>query len=74
MRDQGNYKCYVGGKDDRLLPTFGEIDVALDLRYRKVIYNVSLIYGVAVSGTFLILTLLFKLTHFLLHKYFYSES
>jgi hypothetical protein len=68
MRDRGIYTCYVGGPGDAVVPSSAVIDIAVDRGYRHVIYNLSLIYGFALSGAFLLLTLLFKLTHFLLLK------
>ena len=44
------------------------LDVALDLSYRERQYNMSLIYGLATAGGFLLITLLAKLIFFLLHK------
>jgi hypothetical protein len=68
MRDRGIYTCYVGGDDDLVLPSSAVIDISVDQGYRHVIYNLSLIYGFAFSGAFLLLALLSKLIHFLLHK------
>ena len=47
---------------------FAKLKLGLDHTYRNGIYNLSLIYGFAVCGAFLLITLLFKLIHFLLHK------
>lgn len=64
--DRGSYECFVSTGRNRA--GSARIDLGLDPRYRNDIYNLSLIYGFAVCGAFLLLTLLFKLIHFLLHK------
>ena len=44
------------------------IHLKIDTEYRQTLYRLSLIYGFATAGLFLMITLLAKLIYFLLHK------
>ena len=64
--DRGFYECFVStGKNQA---GYAKMNLTLDHVYRNGIYNLSLIWGFAFAGAFLLLTLLLKLIHFLLHK------
>ena len=43
-------------------------NVLLEPRYRTNLYYLSLVWGFSTAGGFLLLTLFFKLIHFVLHK------
>merc|ERR1712088_411933 len=45
------------------------IHLKIDTEYRQTLYRLSLIYGFATAGLFLMITLLAKLIYFLLHNY-----
>ena len=64
--DRGSYE-YLSYNELALFQSTS-VDIALDLTYRQNLYYVSLIYGFATAGGFLLITLFFKLIHFLLHK------
>ena len=65
--DRGRYECLASDSRSGLYARSNQV-VFLDGEYRQDLYNVSLVYGFATAGGFLLLTLLFKLVHFLLHK------
>ena len=64
--DRGRYECLAYDDLGRFKSTFTTVALVSD--FRTNLYYVSLIYGFATAGGFLLLTLLFKLIHFLLHK------
>ena len=64
--DRGTYE-YLS-YNDLVVFQSTDIDIVLDLTYRQSLYYVSLIYGFATAGGFLLITLFFKLIHFILHK------
>ena len=61
--DRGNYTCQTGHNEEVVTR------LHLDQGYRNYVYYLSLIYGFAVAGAFLLLTLLFKLVYYLLETY-----
>ena len=64
--NRGIYECLA--YSDLLVFQSTAVKIVLNQTYRENLYYVSLIYGFATAGGFLLLTLLFKLIHFLLHK------
>jgi hypothetical protein len=58
--DRGPYTCHVGQNKS------SQSNVHLDPEYRWTIYLISLIYGFATAGAFLLITLLFKFIVFVL--------
>ena len=64
--DRGTYE-YLS-YNDLVVFQSTDIDIVLDLTYRQSLYYVSLIYGFATAGGFLLITLFLKLIHFILHK------
>lgn len=60
--DRGRYECITHNSSSI-------IKLALHGGYRRGLYNLSLVYGFATAGGFMLLTLVFKLIHFLLHNY-----
>ena len=70
-RDRGVYQCYGWSKyrgDSVTVSLNSTVVVGLEVNYREGLYNMSLIYGFATAGGFLLITLLAKLIYFLLHK------
>ena len=64
--ERGQYECLAYDDLGRFQSTF--MNVTLEMDFRHNLYYLSLVYAVTTAGGFLLLTLLFKLIHFLLHK------
>ena len=64
--ERGKYECLSYDGLGRFQSTFVEIKLVDE--FRTSLYYLSLVYAVSTAGGFLLLTLLFKLIHFLLHK------
>ena len=64
--DRGHYECV--SYSDLVVFQSTAVNIVLDQTYRENLYYVSLIYGFATAGGFLLLTLLLKLIFYLLHK------
>ena len=64
--DRGVYECLAYDKLGRFKSVFTH--VRLEPQYRTNLYYLSLVWGFSTAGGFLLLTLFFKLIHFLLHK------
>ena len=62
----GKYECLAYDNLGRFQSVF--TNVLLEPQYRTNLYYLSLVWGFATAGGFLLLTLFFKLIHFLLHK------
>ena len=64
--DRGNYECLAYDELARFTSSFTQAH--LEPTFRQNLYYLSLVYGFATAGGFLLITLLFKLIHFLLLK------
>ena len=69
--ERGKYECLSYDGLGRFQSTFVEIQLVDD--FRTSLYYLSLIYAVATAGGFLLLTLLFKMIHFLLFTWVFFQ-
>ena len=64
--DRGLYECLAYDELGRFKSVF--TNVLLEPQYRTNLYYLSLIWGLCTAAGFLLLTLFFKLVHFVSHK------
>lgn len=69
--DRGLYECVAYDKLGQFESVYAE--VILEDDYRANLYYLSLVYGFATAGGFLLITLFVKLIHFVLHKYVFLK-